>query len=58
MFYRRWGVTVAIQRNPGVAERLRAADSALDHEDPEVRARAIPDAGDIVRAAHREVAGG
>jgi hypothetical protein len=58
MFYRRWGVTVAIERNPALAERLHAAESALDHEDPEVRARAIREAGDIVRAAHREVAGG
>jgi hypothetical protein len=58
MFYRRWGVTVAIERNPEVAKRLHAAESALDHEDPEVRARAIREAGEIVRAAHREVAGG
>jgi hypothetical protein len=58
MFYRRWGVTVAIERKPEVANRLHAAESALDHEDPEVRARAIREAGEIVRAAHREVAGG
>jgi hypothetical protein len=58
MFYRRWGVTVAIERNPGLAERLHAAESALDDEDPEVRARAIREAGEIVRAAHSEVAGG
>jgi hypothetical protein len=49
---------VAIERNPGLAERLRAAESALDDEDPEVRARAIREAGEIVRAAHTEVAGG
>jgi hypothetical protein len=58
MFYRRWGVTIAIERNPRVAQQLHAAEHALDHEDPEVRARAIREAGDIVRAAHLEVAGG
>ena len=58
MFYRRWGVTVAIERWPAVASRLHAAEQALGDPDPEVRARAIREAGDIVRAAHREVASG
>ncbi|MGH3312968.1 MAG: hypothetical protein ACRDP3_20690 [Streptomyces sp.] len=58
MFYRRWGVVVAIERQPDVAQRLRAAEQALNDEDPEVRARAIREAGEITRAAHREVAGG
>jgi hypothetical protein len=58
MFYRRWGVTVAIERNPALAARLHAAENALDDEDPETRARAIREAGEIVRAAHSQVAGG
>jgi hypothetical protein len=57
MFYRRWGVTVAIERSPGLAAHLHAAESALGDENPEVRARAIREAGEIVRAAHAEVAG-
>jgi hypothetical protein len=57
MFYERWGAVVAIERNPAVAQRLHAAERALDSEDPEVRAGAIREAGDIVRAAHREAAG-
>jgi hypothetical protein len=58
MFYRRWGVTVAIERKPSVASRLHAAELAVADSDAEVRARAIREVGDIVRAAHREVAGG
>ncbi|HEX4061195.1 MAG TPA: hypothetical protein VHY58_09255 [Streptosporangiaceae bacterium] len=58
MFYRRWAVTVAIERKPSVANRLHAAELAVGDPDAEVRARAIREAGDIVRAAHREVAGG
>ncbi|MGR3931609.1 hypothetical protein [Streptomyces sp. BRA346] len=58
MFYRQWGVVVAIERHPEVARRLHAAERAMESEDPQVRARAIREAGDIVRAAHREVEGG
>jgi hypothetical protein len=58
MFYRHWGVIVAIERDPETAQRLHAAERAIDSEDPNVRARAIREAGDIVRAAHREVARG
>jgi len=58
MFYRRWGVTVAIERYPQTARRLHSAERALDSEDPQVRAHAVQEAGDIVRAAHHEVAGG
>jgi hypothetical protein len=58
MFYRRWAVTVAIERKPWVANRLHAAELAIGDPDAEVRAQAIREAGDIVRAAHREVAGG
>lgn len=57
MFYRRWAVTVAIERKPSVANRLHAAELAIGDPDAEVRAQAIREAGDIVRAAHREVAG-
>ncbi|MFC7217076.1 hypothetical protein ACFQLX_02645 [Streptomyces polyrhachis] len=58
MFYREWGVVVEIARHPRIAARLRAAEAALDSDDPEVRDRAVREAGEIVRAAHREVAGG
>jgi hypothetical protein len=58
MFYRRWAVTVAIERKPSVANRLHAAELAIGDPDAEVRAQAIRVAGDIVRTAHREVAGG
>ncbi|HLI76478.1 MAG TPA: hypothetical protein VKV02_05980 [Acidobacteriaceae bacterium] len=58
MFYRRWAVTVAIERRPSVANRFHAAELAIGDPDSDVRARAIREAGDIVRAAHREVAGG
>jgi hypothetical protein len=58
MFYRSWGVTVAIERKPSVAQRRHAAELAIGDPDAEIRAQAIREAGDIVRAAHREVAGG
>ncbi|MFD0856209.1 hypothetical protein ACFQ07_28480 [Actinomadura adrarensis] len=58
LFYRQWGVVVEIERHPETARRLHEAERALDSEDPEVRDQAIREAGDIVRAAHREVAGG
>ncbi|MFC5724008.1 hypothetical protein ACFP1Z_27960 [Streptomyces gamaensis] len=57
MFYRRWGVVVEIERHPRTAQRLHAAEAALNSEDADVRARAVREAGEIVRAAHREVAG-
>lgn len=58
MFYRQWAVIVEIERFPAVAARLHAAERALDSADPEVRARAIREAGEIVRQARDEVAGG
>jgi hypothetical protein len=58
MFYRQWGVVVEIERHPETARRLHAAEHAISDPDPEVRERAIREAGEIVRAAHREVAGG
>ncbi|MFI5792642.1 hypothetical protein [Streptomyces sp. NPDC051677] len=58
MFYREWGVVVEIERYPETARRLHAAEQAVSDPDPAVRDRAIREAGDIVRAAHHEVAGG
>jgi hypothetical protein len=58
MFYRHWGVVVEIERHPETARRLHAAERAVNDTDPAVRDRAIREAGEIVRAAHREVAGG
>ena len=57
MFYREWAVIVEIERQPEIARRLHAAEQALMSEDPRVRDAAINDAGEIVRAAHRAVAG-
>ncbi|TQS41152.1 hypothetical protein [Cryptosporangium phraense] len=58
MFYRQWGVVIEIERHPHTAARLHAAERAVDDPDPDTRARAIREAGEIVRAAHRELAGG
>ncbi|OIJ95905.1 hypothetical protein [Streptomyces monashensis] len=58
MFYRQWGVVVEIERHPETARRLHAAEQAISSPDPDVRERAVREAGEIVRAAHREVAGG
>lgn len=58
MFYRQWGVVVEIERHPATARRLHAAEQAISSADPDVRERAIQEAGEIVQAAHREVAGG
>ncbi|ANP49558.1 hypothetical protein J2Z21_004974 [Streptomyces griseochromogenes] len=58
MFYRQWAVVVEIERYPETARRLHAAEQAISSPDPDVRERAIREAGEIVRAAHREVAGG
>ncbi|WP_017573256.1 hypothetical protein [Nocardiopsis halotolerans] len=55
---RRWAVTAAIERRPDVAARLRQAELDMDSPDSHVRDQAIRTAGDIVRAAHREVEGG
>jgi hypothetical protein len=57
MFYREWAVVVEIERHPDVARRLHAAEQALTSQDPRVRDAAISEAGEIVRAAHRIVAG-
>jgi hypothetical protein len=58
MFYRQWGVVVEIERHPEAARRLHTAEQAVNDPDPAVREHAIRVAGEIVRAAHREVAGG
>jgi hypothetical protein len=57
MFYREWAVIVEIERHPETARRLHTAEQALMSDDPQVREAAIRDAGEIVRAAHRTVAG-
>jgi hypothetical protein len=57
MFYREWAVVVEIERHPDVARRLHAAEQALMSEDARVRDAAVREAGEIVRAAHRTVAG-
>jgi hypothetical protein len=57
MFYREWAVIVEIERHPDVARRLHEAEQALMNSDPGVRDAAIHEAGEIVRAAHRSVAG-
>jgi hypothetical protein len=57
MFYREWAVIVEIERYPDVARRLHAAEQALMSGDAQVREAAIREAGEIVRAAHRIVAG-
>ncbi|MFE9765403.1 hypothetical protein ACFYPC_12875 [Streptomyces sp. NPDC005808] len=58
MFYREWGVVVEIERHPETARRLHAAEQEISNPDPAVCDLAIREAGEIVRAAHREVAGG
>jgi hypothetical protein len=58
MFYREWAVVVEIERHPETARRLHAAEQALSSADQRVREDAIREAGEIVRAAHRNVAGG
>jgi hypothetical protein len=57
MFYREWAVVVEIERHPGWAHRLHEAERTLMSDDPQVRDSAIREAGEIVRAAHRAVAG-
>ncbi|WP_433329871.1 hypothetical protein [Spirillospora sp. CA-294931] len=58
MFYREWAAVIEIERFPHAAARLHAAERAIDSQDPNIRNAAIREAGDIVRAAHREIAGG
>jgi hypothetical protein len=58
MFYRQWAVVVEIERHPDTARRLHAAEQAMSSPDAQVREDAIREAGEIVRAAHRNVAGG
>ncbi|MFI9205234.1 hypothetical protein [Streptomyces sp. NPDC053048] len=58
MFYRRWAVVVEIERHPQTARRLHDAERALDSEHAAVRDQAVREAGEIVRAAHREVESG
>jgi hypothetical protein len=57
MFYREWAVIIEIERYPGVARRLHEAERTLMSDDAQVREAAIREAGEIVRAAHRAVAG-
>jgi hypothetical protein len=58
MFYREWAVIVEIERHQETARRLHAAEQALMSDDAPVRDAAIREAGEIVRTAHRTVAGG
>ena len=58
MFYRQWAVVVEIERHPDTARRLHAAEQAMSSPDAQVREDAIQQAGEIVRAAHRTIAGG
>jgi hypothetical protein len=53
LFYREWAVIVEIERHPAVARRLHKAEQTLMSEDAQVRDTAIREAGEIVRAAHR-----
>lgn len=57
MFYREWAVIVEIERHPQTAMRLHTAEQSLMSDDAQVREAAIREAGEIVRAAHRIVAG-
>jgi hypothetical protein len=57
MFYREWAVIVEIESHPDIARRLHAAEQALISDDPQARDAAVREAGEIVRAAHRTVAG-
>jgi hypothetical protein len=57
MFYREWAVIAEIERHPEIARRLHTAEQALMSDDPQIRDAAIHDVGEIVRAAHRAVAG-
>jgi hypothetical protein len=57
MFHREWAVIVEIERHPETARRLHEAEHALMSDDAQVRDAAIREAGEIVRAAHRTVAG-
>jgi hypothetical protein len=57
MFYREWAVIVEIERHPDTAMRLHTAEHALMSNDAQVREAAIRETGEIVRAAHRTVAG-
>jgi hypothetical protein len=52
LFYREWAVSVEIERHPGVARHLHAAEQALMSQDRQVR-----EAAEIVRFAHHSVAG-
>ena len=57
MFYREWAVVVEIERHPRMVRRLHKAEAMLASEDAQVRDAAVHEAGVIVRAAHRAVAG-
>ena len=57
IFYREWAVVVEIEHHPGLARRLHEAERTLMSDDSKVRDAAIREAGEIVRAAHRAVAG-
>ncbi|MGN5378703.1 hypothetical protein ACQ4WX_18675 [Streptomyces lasalocidi] len=56
MFYRQWGVVVEIERHPETARRLHAAEQATSSPDPDVRERAVREAGEIVRAETQRLA--
>ncbi|MFC3585416.1 hypothetical protein ACFOSC_16575 [Streptantibioticus rubrisoli] len=53
-----WGSIVAIERDPAKARRLHDAERRINDPDPAVRQAAVREAGEIVRDARQEVAGG
>lgn len=56
MFLLRWAVVAEIERHPETARRLRRAEQvAAESADPDLARRAVREAGDIIRAAHREL---
>jgi hypothetical protein len=57
MFHRKWAVIVEVERHPEIAHRLHTAEQSLMSDDAQVREAAVREAGEIVRAAHRSIAG-
>ncbi|MFE2426703.1 hypothetical protein ACFXJ5_08105 [Streptomyces sp. NPDC059373] len=56
MFLLRWAVAVEIERFPETSKRLhRAEQVAADSADADLARRAVREAGEIIRAAHREL---
>ncbi|MFE7548840.1 hypothetical protein [Streptomyces gardneri] len=58
MFLIQWAAVIEIERFPDTARELRRAEYlARISEDPEESRRYVRTAGDIIRAAHKAVAG-